>query len=142
MPLRMPFTTASGKASASTLRPTDNAVKGSTELAMTSCILRLSVHFASSPKVSKRNICLPCSTRAFCAASVLAASVPPPPELPPHAAAAPTAAAMISALASLRRGICCIADCRSGTGCTWVSGVSAEGCLFMIDVLARMRCSN
>ena len=62
--VRMPATTAGGSASASTFRPTDSAVVGSTAVAMTSCMRSVSVHCASSPKVSKRKICWPCRRAA------------------------------------------------------------------------------
>src|SRR5262249_17655760 len=69
--------TSAGSASESTLRPTASAVVGST--ALTTCSMcSESVHFVSSPNVSKRNVCLPCATRAALSADV---SV----ELPPHA---------------------------------------------------------
>ena len=64
LPFWMPWTTAAGNASASTLRPTESAVTGSTAALMTSCMRSVSVHFASSPKVSKRKICLPWATSA------------------------------------------------------------------------------
>jgi hypothetical protein len=64
VPFWMPCTTAGGSASASTLSPTDNAVVGSTALRTTSCMCSVSVQKVSSPKVSKRKICLPFSTTA------------------------------------------------------------------------------
>ncbi len=50
-PFWMPVTTAAGRASASTLRPTVSAVVGSTVL-ITSFMRSTSVHFVSSPNVS------------------------------------------------------------------------------------------
>ena len=52
LPFWMPATTAAGNASASTFRPTASAVVGSTALRTASCRRSVSVHFASSPKVS------------------------------------------------------------------------------------------
>ena len=71
-PFWIPVTTAAGKASASTLRPTDKAVVGSTAVRITSCMRSVSVHCVSSPKVSKRKTCLPCATRAACSTAELA----------------------------------------------------------------------
>ena len=64
VPSWIPWTTAAGRAVASTLRPTASAVVGSTALAMTVCICRASVHCVSSPNVSKRKVCCPAATRA------------------------------------------------------------------------------
>ena len=50
---------AADKACASTFRPTERAVVGSTEVRIASCMRNVSVHFVSSPKVSKRKIRLP-----------------------------------------------------------------------------------
>ena len=50
---------SAGTASASTLRPTASAVAGDTPAWITSCIRRVSVQNASSPKVSKRKISWP-----------------------------------------------------------------------------------
>jgi hypothetical protein len=76
-PFWIPVTTAGGSASASTFNPTDNAVVGSTAMATTSCIFSVSLHFASSPKVSKRKICRPCATMAAWLAVVSSSEDPP-----------------------------------------------------------------
>ena len=93
LPFWMPATTAAGSASASTLSPTDSAVTGSTAAAMTSCMRSVSVHSASSPKVSKRKICLPCACRSACA--WLSSS-----ESPPQAASVAASVAEKSSKAS------------------------------------------
>src|SRR5689334_12171106 len=54
-----PVFTAAGSASTSTLRPTDKAVAGLTELRITSCIFSESVQNDSSPYVSSRKIVRP-----------------------------------------------------------------------------------
>jgi len=76
LPSWMPATTAAGKASESTFRPTARAVVGST-VDTTSCMRRASVHLVSSPKVSNRKVCLPSATRAASLRSVLPQPVAP-----------------------------------------------------------------
>src|ERR1044072_1112447 len=56
--------TAGGSASTSTLRPTDNAVVGLTEVRMTSCMRNVSVQNVSSPYVSNRKMVLPDAIKA------------------------------------------------------------------------------
>src|SRR6185312_2750814 len=64
VPSWIPCTTEAGSAVASTLRPTESAVVGSTAVEMTVCICNTSVHRLSSPKVSKRKVCWPAATLA------------------------------------------------------------------------------
>ena len=85
LPLRIAPCNVAGGASTSTLRPTDSAVAGSTEVRMTSCMRKVSVHLVSSPKVSARKICCPCPTWS------------PLSELPPHALSNAAAAATTDA---------------------------------------------
>src|SRR5690348_1562129 len=73
LPCLMACTTAGGSASASTFRPTPSAVFGLTPAptppfltpSIACCRRSCPLQNASSPKVSKRKICLPCSYSAF-----------------------------------------------------------------------------
>ena len=95
LPFWMPATTAGGSASASTFNPTASAVVGSTAVRITSWMRKVSVHLASSPKVSKRKICWPSATSAAWRAAASSSS-----SSPPQATTRPSAA--ISAPASGR----------------------------------------
>ena len=74
------FRIPGGSASASTLRPTESAVVGSTAFAIVSCRRRVSVQNGSFPNVSKRKMSFPLEGRGVsCAATqnaVLASATP------------------------------------------------------------------
>src|SRR5471030_958475 len=98
----IPCTTAAGNASESTLRPTANAVVGSIDVVIVVCKPSVSVHLVSSPKVSKRKICLPCATRAALAAAALAAELSCIDPLLPQADTSTAAALIVPNAAILR----------------------------------------
>src|SRR5512143_476738 len=119
----MPSTTDCGSASASTFSPTASAVVGSTALRIASCRRSVSVHFASSPKVSKRKICRPCATSAACWA---APSSSPPPQA---ATSAPRMATIGSATPRVtpRRGAPAVArSVRLFIVVSWRGGARAD----------------